>query len=472
MPERPNILFLMTDHTNAQALAPDSQCLTPNLDALAADGVRFGHCYTTNAICSPARASLMTATYPSTHGMWDCTHTQRAEWVDVPADRFTYFSQRLADAGYHNGYFGKWHVEQSKRLQDFGWHESDPDCGSAGRDVIEDTQVVVPKEGYTNYRPAGVSTDEAITTHPAFDRGIDFIRRHAAADTDRPFCCFVSASEPHDPYNPAKRFFDMYDLDSIRLSPTLHDELKGKPEVIRRMHKTWESLTDDQWRMITACYWAVVTFLDSEVGRILDTLKETGQYDNTIIVFTADHGDMLGAHGLCAKGVGTSYEEVYNIPLVMRVPGMATSREDDTTRTSLVDLGSTLLDLCGAAPLDDAHGRSLRPVLDGTSESSEWQDAYAEFFGQRFVYTQRIVWHGDWKYVFSPGGIDELYNLADDPHEETNLAEDAAYHDTLIEMCKRMWRKMKAIGDESLFKTHYVTLRTAPIGPLSVDPEG
>ena len=114
---------------NSRALAPGSQCLTPNLDALAAEGVRFGRCTTTNAICSPARASLMTSMYPSTHGMWDCTHTQRPEWVDVPKERFTYFSQNLADAGYRNAYFGKWHVEQTKKLDDFGWHEFDAGCG-------------------------------------------------------------------------------------------------------------------------------------------------------------------------------------------------------------------------------------------------------------------------------------------------------------------------------------------------------
>jgi arylsulfatase A-like enzyme len=461
MTKRPNILFLMTDHTNGEALRPGSQCLTPNLDALAAEGRRFHRCYTTNAICSPARASLMTGTYPSTHGMWDCTHTQRPEWVDVPADRFRYFSHSLAEAGYCNAYYGKWHVEQTNQLENFGWHEYARDCAGAGVQPAPETRVVVPKDGYSDYRPAGVSADEGVVTHPAFERGIGFIRRHTDENPDQPFCCFVSTSEPHDPYNAQKRFFDMYDLDTLQTSPTLHDELAGKPEIIRRMRQTWAPLSDDDWKKITACYWAVITFLDHEVGRIIDVLKETGQYDNTIIVFTADHGDMIGGHGLCAKGVGTSYEEVYNIPLVMRVPGATAGVEDGETLTSLVDLGPTLLDLCGAEPLDGAHGRSLRPVLEGGAERDDWRDAYAEFFGQRFVYTQRMVWHEDWKYVFNPGGIDELYNLADDP----------AHHDVLIDMCKRMWRKMKAIGDESLFNTHYVTLRTAPIGPLSVDDE-
>ncbi len=470
--KRPNILFLLTDHTNAQALAPGSQCLTPNLDALAAQGIRFGRCYTPNAICSPARASLMTGVFPSTHGMWDCTHTQRPEWVDVPVERFTYFSHILADAGYRNGYFGKWHVEQSNKLENFGWHEYNHRSGSVRRKPIEGSQVIVPKEGYRDYVLAGVSEDNDQLTHPAFDEGIDFIRRHVTNQSNstqpQPFCCFVSTSEPHDRYVPSKRFFDMYDVDSIRTSPTLRDEPHDKPEIIRRMREVWESLTDADWRQITAAYWAVITFIDSEVGRIIDVLKETNQYDNTIIVFTSDHGDMLGGHGLATKGVGTSYEEVYNIPLIVHIPEMTEGREDNTTLTSLVDIAPSLLDLCGVNALDEAHGKSLRSVFEGTANPEDWRDAYAEFFGQRFVYTQRIVWHGNWKYVFSPGGIDELYNLAVDPNERVNLAVDPNYREILIEMTKGMWRKMKAIGDESLFNTHYATLRTAPIGPEAI----
>ena len=465
MPNRPNILFLMTDHTNAQALAPGSQCLTPNLDVLAASGRRFGRCYTTNAICSPARASLMTCLFPSTHGMWDCTHTQRPEWVDVPADRFTYFSHILAEAGYRNGYFGKWHVEQSNELGSFGWHEYNHKSGGMRIKPIEGSQIIVPKEGYRDYFLAGVGEGSDPLSHPAFDEGIDFIRRHVADNKNQPFCCFVSTSEPHDPYVPPRRFFDMYNLDEIRTSPTLHDDVSDKPEVVRRMRSVWRNLTDSDWQRVTAAYWAVITFIDSEVGRIIDVLKETDQYDNTIIVFTSDHGDMLGGHGLITKGIGTPYEEVYNIPLIIRTPGMSEGHEDDSTLTSLVDLAPTLLDICGAKPLENAHGRSLRPVLEGTANPDDWREAYAEFFGQRFVYTQRIVWHGDWKYVFSPGGIDELYNLAEDPYERINLADNPKYHDILIEMTKRMWRKMNAIGDASLFNTHYATLRIAPIGP-------
>ena len=455
----------MSDHTNAQALAPDSQCIKPNLDALAGEAVRFARCYTTNAICSPARASLMTATYPSTHGMWDCTHTQRREWVNV-SERLTYWSQRLAEAGYVNGYFGKWHVEQTLKLEDFGWHEYDARCGNARPEPVPGTETMVRTPGYRDYLMAAAGDDSAgPIRHPAYEKGIEFIRRYAGGD--RPFCCFVSTAEPHDPYVPPASFLGLYDVEGVRLPPTLREEGTRKPEVVRRMRAVWDDLTDADWRRISAAYWAAISFLDAEVGRILDALKEAGVYDDMITVVTSDHGDMLGAHGLATKGIGTAYEEVYNIPLIVRAPGMRTG-EDGVHRVSLMDVGPTLLDLCGAGQAEPCHGRSLRGVLDGSADPADWQDAYAEFFGQRFVYTQRLVWHGDWKYVFSPGGIDELYNLTEDPNEVDNRADDPACREVLIEMARRMWRKMESIGDESLSNTHYATLRTAPIGPFSI----
>jgi hypothetical protein len=114
---RPNVLIMMTDHGRADVVTAGSQCLTSNLDRLATEGVRFGRCYTPDGMCSPARASLMTATYPSTHGVWDCTHTQREAWVDI-APELVHWAQRLSAAGYRTGYFGKWKLTQSDKLED------------------------------------------------------------------------------------------------------------------------------------------------------------------------------------------------------------------------------------------------------------------------------------------------------------------------------------------------------------------
>jgi len=469
MPSTPNIVFVISDHTNADAIAPGSPCLTPNVDALAAEGTRFHHSCTPNAICSPARASLMTGLYPSTHGMWDCTHTQRPEWVDVPAARFRYFSHILAENGYRNAYFGKWHVEQSNKLEDFGWHEYSHKAGSAPRKVIPGSELYVTTNGYRDCFVAAVSTDEDTPSHPAFDMGIDFIRRHTTESPGQPFCLFVSTSEPHDTYIPPKRFFDLYNVGEIPLPESLHDDCSDKPQIVARLRSIWKDLSDDDWRKIRACYWATISFLDHEFGRLVQTLKDAGLYDDTIIVFTGDHGDMMGAHGLLTKGIGTPYEEVHNVPLVMRVPGCKPAGEDTATRCSHVDMAATLLDFCRQPPLPDAQGRSMRPVFEGKADASDWTDGYAEFYGQRFVYTQRIVWHSSWKYIFSPGGIDELYNLESDPHERKNLAGDAAHRSTVEEMCKRMWRKMRDIGDNSLLNSNYANLRVAPIGPKSIE---
>ncbi len=408
----------------------------------------------------------MTATYPSTHGVWDCTHTQRKEWVDV-SPKLVHWAQRLVQAGYRTGYYGKWHLTQSESLEDYGWQEYEIKRSVSFRAPrIPGTEVVSRKEGYRDVVMAAVRRDDGEPPHhPAYDRGIDFIRHHTSAS--EPFCCFVSTSEP-GACMPPKRFFDMYDLDATRVSPTLRDDLAGKSEMLRRMQNVWKDVSDDDWQKITTCYLAQMTFIDSEVGRILEVLRDTGCYDNTIVVFLADHGRMLGAHGLEGLGLGLAFEEVYKVPLIVRLPdrllegnGNHRGREVNDALVSLVDVGPTLLDLIRLVPLSEAQGRSLRPLIEGRANKVDWQEAYGEFFGQRFMYTQRIVWHGDWKYIFSPGGVDELYHLADDPCEQKNLAADPQHHGQMIDMVKRMWRKMEQIGDESLFNTHYCTLRTA-----------
>ena len=470
MRERPNVVIVLTDHTNAATTAAGSPCLKPRIDALAAAGVRFGRCHTTNAICSPARASLMTGLYPSTHGMWDCTHTQRREWLDPPTGRFPHFASLLREAGWRTGYFGKWHVEQSGKLEDFGWDEYDTRVGGAHFKPSAGRELLLRTSGYRDFLLAGVDESPGEKRHPCFDAGIAFVRRAAAEKA--PFLCVVSTEEPHDPYIAIRQHFDRHVRAPIPLPPSLRDACLDKPEAVRRMRAVWAGLTDDDWRFVRACHYAVVSFLDAELGRLLDALAETGRARETIVVFTSDHGDMLGGHGLGAKGVATPYEEVYTIPLIMAGPGIRLGVEEREVHVGLADLGPTLLDLCGAPALPGVQGRSFRPVLERRHDPAAWADGHAEFFGQRFVYTQRMTWRGNWKYVFSPGGVDELYDLASDPHERRNLGADPAHRDRLLEMCGRMWEKMKAIGDTSLVNSHYPTLRTAPVGPLGGDGKG
>jgi choline-sulfatase len=460
---QPNVVIILADHFNGYAIQPDaSPCQTPNLDKLAEAGLRFNRAYTTNAICSPARASMMTGQYPSKHGVFCCIHgTQQEGWVDLK-NNDAHFAHRLAEAGYKTGYFGKWHVEPTETPAKFGWQEVDRCCRHS-TPYDPETYLGIETPGYPPAHIAGVCSHPETPTHPAFDNGIEYIERRAQENA--PFCCVISTIEPHDMFVALRDYFEKYDLESIPLPETLRDDLKNKPELLKRMAGVWDDFSDDDWRFVRACYWAVCTFLDNEVGRVMTTLKEQGIDENTIVLFTADHGDMLGAHGLLTKGSGTSYEEVYRIPFILRVPDQTVTGEDDLHKVSLVDMAPTLCELCGCPPLESAQGKSMVPVLNGSADPAEWSTAYAEFYAQRIMYTQRMYWEGDWKLTYSPAGVDELYHLADDPLEMNNLAGDSDSQDQLQSMFAGLWAKMDEVGDTAMFNTNYNTIRLAPFGP-------
>lgn len=467
-PSRPNVVLIIPDNMTGKIMEPETRCITPNVDSLAAEGVRLHRYYTTNPNCCPARASFMTGTYPSTHHIWGFVHGPMSRRVSLNK-QLAFWSQHLAEAGYTMGYFGKWHVEHTGNPRNFGFHEFDRRVRWYSEDrkvrYIPGTQVEEKNPGYETRLLAAVEKEQdSLPTHPTFNNAIDFIHRNAGKD--KPFCCVFSFTDPHPPITPPKQFYDMYDVKEVPLSPTLRDNLEGKPEIVKRLHAVFRDLSEDDWRQFTTCYNATVTFIDSEVGRLVKVLKDLGAYENTIIIFTADHGGMRGGHGLLSHCGSTPYEEVYQIPFVIRGPGIKARGEDRTSVASHVDLGPTLVDLCGAKELPDAQGRSMRPALEGRARPEDWQDAYAEHDSSVLLYSQRITWHGSWKYTFSPGGIDELYNLDKDPHEEHNLASDPQYRPVLEDMVKRMWRKVYKIDDKMTMVVSNEVLHLAPVGPL------
>jgi len=257
----------------------------------------------------------------------------------------------------------------------------------------------------------------------------------------------------------------MYDVKKIPLSPTVKSNLDGKSDYTKRMQSGLKGLSEDDWRQITACYYAEITFLDSEIGRIVKALKDAGVYENTIIIVTADHGTMNGGHGMLSHLGATPYEEVYNVPFIISGPGVKKQGENYETVASLVDLAPTLVDLCGAKPLPETQGRSMRSILEGRDNKEDWQDAWAEHDSTVFLYTQRIIWHGPWKYIYAPGGCEELYNLKEDPYEQHNLAYKPEYRDELEDMVKRMWRKFYDIDDRLMLVIGNEALQLMVVGP-------
>ena len=463
----PNILFLMTDQMQGRVLEPDNPCQTPHLDRLAARGVRFRRAYTPNAVCSPARASLMTGLLPHNHGVLYVVHTVDDDQAVLRTEH-PHWAERLTEAGYRTGYFGKWHVERSNELAQFGWQQQ------GGQDMRQDWDSVnFSLERYLESAP-GYEPNRfyGVCDRPAGERGmgkktdaaLGFL--DAAMEEDAPWCCFVSFTEPHDPFFCHEETFAQYDVDSIPLQPNVHNSLEGQPNLYKRSAQVWSDWTDREHREAAACYYASISEIDEQFGRLLARVERAGQLDNTIVVLTSDHGDFLGAHGLYCKTIG-AFEEAYNIPLVVAGPGVAKAEVSDA-RVGLQDVGQTLLDLVGAQPLGKIDGRSFTPVLASPQDTSDYQQGFAEYFGGRYIISQRLLWDGDWKFVHNGFDYDELYNLAADPFEMNNLAQDPAHVERLAAMTRRMWEIVVESGDHSLFNTHYASMRMAAVGPGSI----
>ncbi len=322
---RPNLLFLMTDQQRADTIEPQTVCRTPNLDELAAGGTRFQRCYTVNPICSPARASLMTGLLPHNHGMVDVTHA-------VPAYRARFdatlpvWPRQLQKAGYDTAYFGKWHVERSNRLENFGFdtYEVEQYQQKLGLVEVEEGLIdrkVVRQKGYADFLFYGVS-NEAVETLPEYKMysdGIAFLEQ-AAANPDRPWALFLSTEAPHDPYVAPQRYYKRYTVDDISPPANFEDDLAGRPAIYDRIQSVWNDLTWEDFAQATTCYYANCTMIDEQIGRILEALDLLEMRENTVIVFTSDHGDYMAEHRLMLKGI-PGFEGAYRVPLISKRAG-------------------------------------------------------------------------------------------------------------------------------------------------------
>jgi arylsulfatase A-like enzyme len=460
----PNILFLMTDQMQGRVLDPAHPCITPNFDRLAARGVRLPKAYTPNAVCSPARASLMTGLLPHSHGVLEVIHCVDDDQCNLRTE-LPHWAQRLEEAGYRTGYFGKWHVERSNDLARFGWQVTGASSGGgkgSGNFTLRGTNE--HPEGYRESLLYGVTDvpPEQRGVGMTTDLALQFLRQESAGAA--PWCCFVSISEPHDPFVTGQEAFARYDVGGVELPPNVGHDLAGQPGLYRKAGLTWKGMTRRQKQEAAVCYWASITEIDAQYGRLLDLLETSGQLDDTIVVLTSDHGELLGAHGLYCKNV-SGFEEVYNIPMIVGGPGVETGVVSDA-RVGLHDLCPTLLELAGAEAIDVPDSRSFASVLrDGSGSVGDFTWGFAEYHGGRYRLTQRVIWDGAWKLCWNGFDFDELYNLDDDPFEMNNRIDDAEADARVRSLMQLAWQVVRDTGDAALLNSHYPILRLAPYGP-------
>lgn len=464
MQKRPNILFLMADQMQGRVLDAQHPCATPHLDRVASRGTRITRAYTPNAVCSPARASLMTGLLPHNHGVLWVTHVVDDDQGNLRTGH-PHWAQRLRTAGYRTGYFGKWHVERGDDPTAFGWEEA-PSWREAVRAAEHDWALrreLADPPGYPSTLFYGV------TEAPPEERPMGVISARAGeflervTGGDEPWCCFVSVPEPHDPFVCGTEAWDALDPDSLPEPANFFASLDGKPGIYGKLAAAFTGFSARERREAMACYYASISEIDTQFGRLIDRAEAAGQLENTIVVVTSDHGELLGAHGLYCKNI-SAFEEVYHIPMLLAGPGIAEGAER-RHRVGLHDLGPTLLDLTGLEPIPTTDSRSFASVLRGEADEADFEEGYAEYHGGRYLLTQRILWQGDWKFVFNGFDRDELYNLAEDPMELDNRADDPGCRERRDAMMRRVWEKLHETGDRSMERSPYFGLRAAVVGP-------
>jgi arylsulfatase A-like enzyme len=462
---RPNIVYIMTDQQRYDTLScvGRTDCRTPNLDRLANEGVRFDNAYTVCALCSPARTSMLTGRYPHNHRMWN--NNDMMQWAvrDLP-DGERMISQDLIAAGYNCGYVGKWHCGESKLPCDYGFVGMDvPNYGDPYRtkeygDYLATRGLEPPRHvpPAIEYAPGHFDGPvEACAPHFLVEYALDLLAgfHEERERSGKPFMLFLSFWGPHAPYLVPEPYASMYDPAEVELWANFRDDLAGKPRVqdrFRRAFSHYPNISDDAWRDGIGKYWGFCSFIDAEIGRLLDVLQEMGREDDTAVLFSTDHGDMTGSHGGIWDKSAFMYEETYHIPLIARVPGMTVAGAVCESFVSNMDLATTVLDVAGLPIPANHDGRSLTPLF--RDAESAWRDGLmCEFHGHRFLYSQRMVRWADFKYVFNAPDEDELYDLARDPHELNNRIYDPTYDEIATEGRRRLLQWIQDSDDPIQF---------------------
>ena len=420
---RPNIVFICSDqHAFRYAgYAGHPIVKTPNMDRIAEHGVVFTNTYCGSPVCAPSRASLMTGMYPSDVGsycnstVWDGSHPT--------------WGTRLSEVGYDCRATGKFDLHDDfprgfKEIDVINGHGRRPDITSLFR--RPPCYRIGEREGVDG-APRNERHEDAKKT----DVALDFIRGESL-DLETPWLFYLGLSEPHPKFVALQKYWDMYaevdmDLPDIRADDL--EELHLVYQAMRHFKRVASPISEDRIRRARVGYYGMIAELDEYIGQVWDALEATGQLQNTIFIYTSDHGEALGEHGMWYKN--NLYENAAHVPLVMAGPGLPQGAVVDTPMAH-VDLVATLLDLAGVlAP--ELRGHSLLPLIEGSaSEHPGW--TYTESHSEGNCTGSFLIRKGDWKYIHFTWYDDLLFNVKEDPGEFHNRVQDPDAQDVLSEL--------------------------------------
>lgn len=464
----PNIVWVNLDQLRWDAVgyAGNRIIRTPNIDELARRGVVFENAYCASPVCSPARASWFTGLYPHAHHVYiNYGPDRRGMWgAHLPEDVVT-IGDVLKSAGYRCGNVGVWHLGADESPQHgftdywIGYKyrsENDPDPFFAHLDDLGiSNPYAKDAEGVFRYgkeMPLGVLTDaRQQRTTWTVDRSLSFLEQ----DHEEPFFLLIGIKDPHPPCIPPQELLALYPLDELPFPDNFHDALEGKPDYQSqvRCRVPPGSINVEDFRTVMRYYYALVTHVDAEIGRLVKCLESREMLDQTIFVLNSDHGEMLGNHGFVEKCL--MYEESVRVPCLISWPGNIPADQRVTAPLAGVDMVPTLLDLVGAPVPELMDGRSFASEICAGREPEE-RPVFAEIASDAAVYRGEfgpeqfaahvMVRDGGWKYVLNRHDEDELYHLNSDPSEMDNLARDSSHRNRIRSMRRLIANMLENTG--------------------------
>lgn len=484
--ERRNMLFVLTDQQRADSLGSYGNPLvaTPNLDWLAASGTRFTNWFTPTAICTPARASLITGKAPFRHKVL-ANHERNVGYMEeIPEGEFS-FAESLKEQGYNVGLFGKWHVGTERAPSDLGfdgphldgWHNAVDhplyrnyldERGLPQYQITDEIRGTFPNGHPALLMAARLQQPvEATFEHFLADLAIHRIERYAKdyKDSGQPFFLAIHFFGPHLPYILPSEYFDLYGPDDVELPDSVRETFENKPPVQKNYSEHWafDTMTERESRQLLALSLGYVAMIDMELGRVFEAMRKYGLMDETAIFFSSDHGEFTGAHRLHDKGPAM-YDDIYKTAGIVRIPGAPEGQIRDEL-VSLMDCTATILELAGADTHPATDSASLVRLIEG--KQTPWRDyIICEYHGHHFPYPQRMIRSHRYKLVVNPESVNELYDLEVDPLELTNAYQDPELETIRSLLMSELYEALKSRGDKFF---HWMTSMYS-VGELNHDP--
>ena len=456
----PNVLFISIDDLNdwVGALDGNPQVLTPNMDQLFEQGVLFNNAHCSQPVCTASRNSLLSGIHPATSGWYSSTKAMQKSYEKVMGEH-KMLPQYFKDNGYETMAVGKiFHngvSDYKDRTADF-WDEIAPnykvpkDLRDRGDGYGGTKFYPFPKNGsqivnhygeeYANGHSLcyGALEREDMPGGKMFDELIaEWAVEKLNEEHEKPFFLAVGFVRPHVPYTAPKEFFDLYDLDEIKIPEIPDDEMADIPIMGKSIafgtikggdHHAVVNLSDSYWKELVYGYLACVSFVDHELGKVLEALENSKYADNTIVVLWSDHGQHLGEKHHWRKQA--LWEESTKVPLFFKVPGMKKAGEQSGEVVSLLDIYPTLLELCNLPEASKLEGNSLASLIKKPGKS--WDKPVLS----SWYYKNHSIRSKDWRYIHYRDGGEELYDHQNDPGEHVNLAGDPKYTDIIADLKK------------------------------------